>query len=1056
MGNSAASMQRVINCIVYEHDLRLLALAAAVCLLASLTAVILARRALAKQGWERSLWAAAGGVAAGCGIWATHFIAVLAYMPGLPAAFDASLTVLSLLVAVFMCVAAFALLSAGGGAMSRAMAGLVLGLGIAGMHYTGMFALRLPGEILWSKDLVSASVVAGAALAYGAVVFIARPKSVSTVLAATLLFMLAILAHHLIAMGAVAVVTSLDVQVPRLAMSPGSLSILTAGVVFFLLALFLAPAIADQRTTARLLQRERQLAAALDNMSQGLCMFDGNDRLAVCNRRYLEMYNLSPDVIRPGCTLRELIRHRKERGSAIEDVDAYCRKIKQAVRDHEIMTWSLEESGGRSIHVATRPIPGGGWVTTHEETTEKVRREASFQLLFDANPVPMWVYDSRTLAVLAVNDAAIEHYGYTRDQFQSMTVLELRPHEQREAALRYLSGIASRQSHHGTTVHRKADGTRIDVVVYSRQLQYRGHNARLVAVHDVTARNRAEAEVERTRKFLEIVIDNVPMPIMVKEADTFRFTLLNKAAAALFATPREEMIGKSPYDIYPKERADFIVGADKQVLTGEGTLFISDHEILTPGNETRVVTTRKVAIESANSRKTHVLTVLEDVSEQRAAQERIAFMAHHDALTRLPNRAFFNETLEATLKESAEHGEPCAILCMDLDGFKEVNDVYGHSVGDALLREVAQRLKAGGSTSFLARLGGDEFTAIARVDRDGAEALTRRLIEAMRADFAIEGHRLKIGLSIGASLYPAHGEDAQTLMQHADAALYRAKAEFRGAAQFFEPEMASRLRERAALQKSLARAIDRHELSLHYQPQMRMQGEVTGLEALARWTCPERGAVSPAIFIPLAEESSLIIALGAHVLREACREAVSWPHPLKVAVNISPVQFKHDDLPKLVHEVLLDTGLHPGRLELEVTESVLIDDMPKAVATLRRLKALGVQIALDDFGTGYSSLSYLHAFPFDRIKIDRAFVSDIAHNRYAIAIVRAIIGLSRSLQIPVLAEGVETQAEFDFLRAEGCQEVQGYLTGRPLPISDYAHLIGRGVRPDVAQLARPA
>lgn len=447
------------------------------------------------------------------------------------------------------------------------------------------------------------------------------------------------------------------------------------------------------------------------------------------------------------------------------------------------------------------------------------------------------------------------------------------------------------------------------------------------------------------------------MPIMVKEADTFRFTLLNKAAAALFATPREDMIGKSPYDIYPKERADFIVDADKQVLTGEGTLFISDHAILTPANESRVVTTRKVAIESANGRKTHVLTVLKDVSEQRAAQQRIAFMAHHDALTHLPNRAAFNETLETMLRQSAESGAPCAVLCMDLDGFKEVNDVHGHSVGDALLREVAGRLATAADGAFLARLGGDEFTAIARADREGAETLAQRLIEAMAEDFMIEGQRLKIGLSLGVSLYPEHGDDARTLMQHADAALYRAKAEFRGAAQFFEPEMASRLRERAALQKSLARAIANRELSLHYQPQVRMRGEVTGLEALARWTCPERGTVSPAIFIPLAEESSLIMALGAHVLREACREAVDWPNPLKVAVNISPIQFKHDDLPKLVHEVLLETGLHPGRLELEVTESVLIDDMPKAVATLRRLKALGVQIALDDFGTGYSSLS---------------------------------------------------------------------------------------------------
>lgn len=254
--------------------------------------------------------------------------------------------------------------------------------------------------------------------------------------------------------------------------------------------------------------------------------------------------------------------------------------------------------------------------------------------------------------------------------------------------------------------------------------------------------------------------------------------------------------------------------------------------------------------------------------------------------------------------------------------------------------------------------------------------------------------------------------------------------------------MSARLRERAAMQTDLRSAIEHNELQLYYQPQLTMTGKIIAFEALARWHSPKRGMVPPAEFIPLAEESSLILLMGEWVLREECREAASWNKPLRVAINVSPVQFRHGDLPRLVHSVLLESGLAPGRLELEITEGVLIDDFSRAVSILRRLKSLGVQIALDDFGTGYSSLSYLHAFPFDKIKIDRAFISDLENNRHSIAIVRAVIGLSRSLNIPILAEGVETQAQHAFLVQEGCDEVQGYLTGRPMEIANYAGVVG--------------
>jgi predicted signal transduction protein with EAL and GGDEF domain len=308
-------------------------------------------------------------------------------------------------------------------------------------------------------------------------------------------------------------------------------------------------------------------------------------------------------------------------------------------------------------------------------------------------------------------------------------------------------------------------------------------------------------------------------------------------------------------------------------------------------------------------------------------------------------------------------------------------------------------------------------------------------------------------LSIGVAIYPNDGTDAKTLIGNADAALYRAKADGRGAIRFFEADMDRRLRERRALQHDLRSALDRGELSLHYQPQARIDGEIIGFEALLRWHHPKHGLVPPATFIPLAEESSLIIPISEWVLHEACREAASWPRPLQIAVNLSSVQFRHGDLPSVVHSILLETGLVPQRLELEITESVLIDDLARAVTMLRRLKSLGVRIAMDDFGTGYSSLSYLQAFPFDKIKIDRSFISNLETNPQSATIVRAVIGLARGLDLPVVAEGVESKDQRAFLAAESCDNLQGYLIGRPRPIEDYAQLLGRTIDRGLARAA---
>jgi diguanylate cyclase (GGDEF)-like protein/PAS domain S-box-containing protein len=789
-----------------------------------------------------------------------------------------------------------------------------------------------------------------------------------------------------------------------------------------------------------------QLDAALENMSQGICMFDGSHRLVVCNGRYIEMYRLAADRIRVGMTLGEIVDLRFDAGSypamTRDEYLAWRGSIAVSNKPSDTVT---ELHNGSVIRIRHRPMPDGGWVATHEDITEERKRESSFRLLFDNNPVAMWVFNCDTFRFLAVNNAAVDQYGYSREQFLEMSVFNIRS-EENERAISILRAMPDTLDGAYVGQHYRADGTKIDVVVSSRTLTYENQDARLVAIHDVSEQKRTEQDLIQTKLFLDTVIESVPLPIIVKTVSEGRFTLVNKAWEDLFGVNRDRSIGKTPHEIYDKDRADFIVAQDKECLRSDGPLHVLEHPITVPGWGVRFVTSTKVPIFGSDGKPEYILGLIDDVTERRQADKKIAHLAHSDSLTDLPNRAAFNKCLASMLTSAQVEGRNFAVLCMDLDGFKEVNDVYGHSVGDSLLCKVADRLRAVADGAFVARLGGDEFTIIAEKKKESSiTELIDRLLAAFACDFdLVEGYRLRQALSIGVANYPQDGRDAKTLFGNADAALYRAKAEEPGSVRSFEPEMGERLRDRVKLHADLKSAIQENtEFVLHYQPQLKMSGEVIGFEALARWHSSKRGIVPPSEFIPLAEESSLILLLGEWVLREACQEAASWNNALRIAVNISPVQFRHGDLARLVHSILLETGLAPGRLELEITEGVLIDDFSRAVSILRKLKSLGVQIALDDFGTGYSSLSYLHAFPFDKIKIDRTFISDIESSRHSVAIVRAVIGLSRSLNIPVLAEGVETRAQHEFLVHEGCDEVQGYLTGRPLAIADYAEAVGR-------------
>jgi diguanylate cyclase (GGDEF)-like protein/PAS domain S-box-containing protein len=567
----------------------------------------------------------------------------------------------------------------------------------------------------------------------------------------------------------------------------------------------------------------------------------------------------------------------------------------------------------------------------------------------------------------------------------------------------------------------------------------------LIHFRQLEALNASAAELGRTRNFLDSIIENMPVSVAVKDARDQCYVLINRTAEAIFGIARGDLIGKRAHDIPNNERANHLFPLADEALRTRDLQTIEDHVVDTRHNGTRTLTTRNLSIPDETGEPRYLLSLSEDITERKQAEARIEHMARYDALTDLPNRAAFVEHLTRTIGSAKEGRESFAVLGIDLDRFKEVNDMFGHAVGDDVLRELSQQLRGFAGDAYLARLGGDEFTLITpNGDQPAlAEILARRLQAAVGTDLNLNGQHLRVGVSIGIAIFPADGADATTLLNNADAALSRAKTAGRGKTRFFEVEMDNRQRERRAIQHELDSAIARNEFRLFYQPQAKIDGEVTGFEALVRWHHPERGMVSPATFIPVAEESGLIMQIGEWVLREACREAASWLHPLQIAVNLSPIQFRHGDLAGLVHSVLLETGLAPTRLELEITEGVLVEDFGRGVSILRRLKTLGVRIAMDDFGTGYSSLSYLQSFPLDKIKIDQSFISKVTNNPQSAAIVRGVIGLAHGLNLPVLAEGVETKAQLDFLAAESCDEMQGYLLGRPHPIIEYSKLIRR-------------
>ncbi|MGY3032924.1 diguanylate cyclase (GGDEF)-like protein/PAS domain S-box-containing protein [Bradyrhizobium sp. USDA 4354] len=665
-----------------------------------------------------------------------------------------------------------------------------------------------------------------------------------------------------------------------------------------------------------------RLRQAIDILPQGIVFLDAEGRYVLWNRKYAEIYSKTADLFEEGARLEDTLRIGVARGDypeAIGNEDEWIaerlQKLYQPGARHE-----QKLSDGRVILIDERLTDDGGVVGLRVDITELKQREASFRLLFDGNPVPMIVCALDDERIIAVNDAAVAHYGYSRAEFERLKIRSLQAFDSEPP---WTADRSSEEQAGRTWKHVKADGALIDLAIYSRELTYAERPAVLLALMDITERKRAEA--------------------------------------------------------------------------------------------------------------------------------RLAFMAQHDGLTGLPNRGLLRQQMDEMLLHTRRSAEKVALLILGLDNFKAVNDTLGHAVGDKLLRGVAKRLRSTlREEDALARLNSDEFAVLQSglTRPEDAVMLAKRLLEAIADPYLLDGHSVVIGASIGIAMVPGDGDESEKLLKSADMALSRAKLDARGTFAFFEAALDAKAQSRRKIEVELRDAIQNDVLRPYYQPLIDLQsGRITGFEALVRWPHAERGMVSPAEFIPVAEDTGLINPLGGLMLRRACLDAAAWPDGVRVAVNLSPLQFRSGNLLSMVTDALKYSGLPPRRLELEITETLLLEKSAQVLATLHALRALGVRISMDDFGTGYSSLSYLRSFPFDKIKIDQSFVRDLAANREAQAIIRSIVSLGKGLGVTITAEGVETEAELSCLRAEGCHEGQGFLFSKARPNAEIIGLLAaqRGI-----------
>jgi diguanylate cyclase (GGDEF)-like protein/PAS domain S-box-containing protein len=795
-----------------------------------------------------------------------------------------------------------------------------------------------------------------------------------------------------------------------------------------------------------------RLRAALNNMSQGLCMFDKNLRVTLCNDRYIDMFGFSREIVKPGATLLELMEHSAALGNHPETATTrlyreFCAELE--LRDAFLVQRTVAD--GRTISISNQPLEDGGWVATYDDITENILIEAqseatranketraaharlcdAIEMLPEAivfmDPADRIILWNKKYAELYPDIADILAPGVSFEHILRTSVERGRHAEEIDDQEAWLAQrLARHAAPSGPWEQRFRNGQWI------RHEDRRTSDGGSIGVRiDITDLKKREAS-------FRLLFDSNPVPMWLLDSHRLRFLAVNDAAVAHYGYSRERFLEMSAADVYPVEDRNIAERAFRNSPNNVDDDQIQRHVTADGGAIQVLPFVRDLPYEGVAAKLVAVI----DVTERLRMEARMTHMARHDALTNLPNRVLLREKMD----EAGAHirrGENLAVLCLDLDRFKVVNDTLGHAAGDALLCAVADRLREClRRTDTVARLGGDEF-AVLRMGLDQPEqagALANRLVAAVSKPYDLMGHQVAIGASVGISIAPEDGGDPDTLLRNADTALYRAKTDGRGTYRYFEPEMDAQLLQRRMLELDLRKALANEEFELYYQPLITLEtDELAGFEALLRWRHPRRGLLAPAEFIPLAEETGLIVPMGEWVIRQACAEATRWPKNVGVAVNLSPVQFKSETLVHVVASALSGSGLAPNRLELEITESVLLRDAAATLATLHQLRALGIRIAIDDFGTGYSCLSYLRSFPFDKIKIDREFVRELSERSDCTAIIRAIAGLGASLGMATTAEGVETEDQLRRVRAEGCTEVQGYLFSRPIP----AHELGR-------------
>ncbi|KQR69324.1 putative bifunctional diguanylate cyclase/phosphodiesterase [Rhizobium sp. Leaf341] len=682
-------------------------------------------------------------------------------------------------------------------------------------------------------------------------------------------------------------------------------------------------------------------------------------------------------------------------------------------------------------------------VSVFGESTRLLVPTDDFRTLFQTHPSPMWLYDPLTYRFLVVNDAAVALYGYSQKAYKRLTVLDIRPASERQ---RMMDAVAKRNDVDRAErwTHLKADGTALDVITYGREVHYQGRQAILAVVQDRTEVIAARQKVSETQTLLDSIIENLPVAVFVKDIEeNGRYVLYNAACGSIFGTPSETVVTGSDGMVFSERQTRQFRQQDDCALATSGTVNFEE-TIEDPSGGKRILRTAKRVLPTRKGKRPrYVLGISQDVTEEREAEARLAYMAMHDSLTGLANRAYFSDHIRrAALAATVE--APVALLYLDIDHFKTINDSKGHAAGDALLCQVGDRLLSNiRQSDLVARLGGDEFAIVLQL-QDGrtAEEVADRLLSALRVPFDIDGIAEHVTCSIGIARAPEHSTDDDGLMRDADLALYAAKEGGRSTFRLYRPEMRREAERRHEMKLALHHALAEGQFELYYQPICEIDGPVlAGFEALIRWNHPERGLVAPIDFIPIAEETGLIVPIGEWAMNEACRTASRWPAHLRIAVNLSVSQFRDAGLLDMVRQAIESSGLAPERLEIEITESVFLTDVGQSLPLLRAMKALGLRIAIDDFGTGYSSLSYLRSFAFDKIKLDRSFVSCIETDAGSLAIIRAVAGIGSGFNATTLAEGVETEEQLQALRREGFGEVQGYLLGRPLPLGETEAII---------------